>query len=174
MLIHNATSGAKGIKILWQALERLVDEGKIKSIGVSNTGIGLIEGMKPWAKIWPPAVNQLELHPWCQQRELVNFCHENGIAVEAYCPLVRNQKGDDSEARAIAEKHGKTVAQVLLRYSLQKGWIPLPKSDTPARIKENADLYDFELSKVDTEILDSKDEGAKGSLVTVADNERTT
>lgn len=174
MLIHNATSGAKGIKIIWQALERLVDEGKIRSIGVSNTGKGLIQGMRDYAKIWPPAVDQLELHPWCQQPEIVDYCHKNAIAVEAYCPLVRNQKSDDPEAVAIAEKHGKTVAQVLLRYSLQKGWIPLPKSDNPDRIKQNADLYDFEISDEDMKALDSKDEGKSGALVTVADNERTT
>ena len=93
--------------------------------------------------------------------------------LEAYCPLVRNQKSSDREAVATAESHGKAVAQVLLRYSLQKGWIPSPKSDTPGRIKESADIFDSVLSDEEMKILDSKYEGANGSLVMVADNERS-
>ncbi|CZT17980.1 probable aldo-keto reductase [Ramularia collo-cygni] len=173
-LIHNVTSGAKGVKLLWQAMEKLQSEGKIKSIGVSNAGIGMIEGMKSYAKAWPPAVNQFELHPWCQQREIVSYCQKNGIAVEAYCPLVRNQKAEDPELKGIADAHEKSTAQVLLRYCLQKGWVPLPKSDNAGRIGQNADLYDFELSKEELENLDAKDQGEKGALVMVVDNEKTT
>ncbi|KAK4499864.1 hypothetical protein PRZ48_008050 [Zasmidium cellare] len=162
-LIHNVTSGAKGVKLLWQAMEKLHEEGKIKSIGVSNTGIGMIEGMKSYAK----------LHPWCQQREVVEFCHKNGIAVEAYCPLVRNQKANDSTLKAIAEKHGKSTAQVLLRYCLEKAWSPLPKSDNPERIKQNASIYDFALDQDDISKLDAQDQGSSGALVVAVDNKKT-
>lgn len=115
----------------------------------------------------------LQLHPWCQQREVVEYCHKNGIAVEAYCPLVRNQKANDEDLKAIADKHGKSTPQILVRYCLQKNWVPLPKSDTPSRIKQNADIYDFTLSDEDMATLDKKDQGAKGALVQIADNEST-
>ncbi|KAL9531358.1 hypothetical protein SMMN14_04892 [Sphaerulina musiva] len=173
LLIHNVSSGAAGVKLMWQAMERLFQEGKLRAIGMSNTGIGMMEAMKAYATVWPPHVNQLELHPWCQQREVVEYCHKNGIAVEAYCPLVRNQKANDEDLKAIAEKHGKSTPQVLVRYCLQKNWVPLPKSDTPSRIKQNADIYDFALSDEDMATLDKKDQGAKGALVQIADNEST-
>ena len=169
MLIHNVTSG-DGIKMIWQAMEKLHEEGKFKSIGVSNFGIGHIEAMKKYAKVWPPAVNQIELHPWCQQPEIVEYCHKNGIAVEAYCPLVRNQKANDPTLTSIAKKHDKTTAQILLRYCLQKVWSPLPKSDNPGRIAQNADLYSFQLDSEDMRKLDAQDEGSKGALVMAVDN----
>lgn len=171
LLIHNVSSGAAGVKLMWQAMERLFQEGKLRAIGMSNTGIGMMEAMKAYATVWPPHVNQLELHPWCQQREVVDYCHQNSIAVEAYCPLVRNQKADDEHLKAIAEQHGKSTPQVLVRYCLQKNWVPLPKSDTPSRIKQNADVYDFALSDDDMATLDQKDQGATGALVQIADNE---
>lgn len=91
--------------------------------------------------------------------------------VEAYSPLVRAQKAHDPTAKAIAAKHSKTTAQVLIRYCLQKGWVPLPKSDTPARIEENADVYDFELDEGDMERLDGLDQGADGAIVEAVRNE---
>lgn len=170
MLIHNAACGAENRKKLWQALEKLQQQGKFKAIGVSNFGIGHINELKNYAQVWPPAVNQLELHPWNQQREVVDFCHKNGIAVEAYCPLVRNQKKDDPDLSGIAERVGKTTAQVLLRYAMQKAWAPLPKSDNAGRIAQNAELFGFELTKEDMEKLDAKDEAGKGALVMAVDN----
>ncbi|KAK5164117.1 uncharacterized protein LTR77_010208 [Saxophila tyrrhenica] len=171
MLIHNASPGAASIKLMWQAMEKLQQEGKIKSIGVSNFGIGHIEKMKEYAKVWPPMVNQLELHPWLQQREIVDYCHKNNIIVEAYCPLVRNQKAKDPDLSSVAEKHGKSTAQVLVRYCLQKNWVPLPKSDNPGRIAQNADIYDFELDKQDMEKLDGQKQEA--ALVVAVDNQAT-
>lgn len=87
---------------------------------------------------------------------------------------MRNQKAEDPDLKSIAESHGKSTAQVLLRYCLQKNWVPLPKSDNASRIAQNADLYDFELSDEDMKKLDGKDEGEKGALVMVVDNEKTT
>lgn len=113
-----------------------------------------------------------QLHPWCQQREIVDYCHKNGIAVEAYCPLVRNQKANDPTLKAIAEKHGKSTAQVLLRYCLEKAWSPLPKSDNPDRIKQNASIYDFALDQDDILKLDALDQGSSGALVVAVDNDK--
>ncbi|KAK3718855.1 hypothetical protein LTR37_004771 [Vermiconidia calcicola] len=168
MLIHNSASGASAVKMMWQAMEQSQEEGKIKSIGVSNFGIGHIDQMKEYSKVWPPAVNQLELHPWCQQREVVDYCHKNNIVVEAYCPLVRNQKADDPTLKSIGEKHQKSTQQVLLRYCLQKNWVPLPKSDNKKRIAQNADLFDFELDQQDMEKLDGQKQ--EPALVVAVDN----
>lgn len=171
MLIHNSTSGPEGIKKMWQAMEKLQSEGKLKAIGVSNFGVGTIDRMKEYATVWPPAVNQLELHPWLQQREIVSYCQKNGTAVEAYCPLVRNQKANDPTLTGIASKHGKSTAQILLRYCLQKDWVPLPKSDNSERIAQNADVYGFELSKEDMSQLDAQNTEGSGSLVVAVSNE---
>lgn len=95
----------------------------------------------------------------------MEYCQKNGIVVEAYCPLVRNMKANDQTLNEIAKKHGKQTGHVLIRYCLQKGWVPLPKSDNPERIVENANIYDFELTKEEMEMLDGLDQGAKGAIV---------
>jgi diketogulonate reductase-like aldo/keto reductase len=110
------------------------------------------------------------LHPWSQQREIVDYCRSHGIAVEAYSPLVRNQKAQDSTLVRIAEKHHVASSQVLIRYCLQKGWIPLPKSDNAGRIKANADVFDFSLDDEDMEILDNLNQGAAGAIVEAVAN----
>ena len=115
--------------------------------------------------------NASKLHPWCQQKDAVKYCQDNNIVVEAYCPLVRNQKASDPTLQSIAEKHGVTDAQVLVRWSLQRGFVPLPKSDTPSRIEKNADLYGFELDGDDMAQLDGLDQAAEGALVQAVTNE---
>jgi diketogulonate reductase-like aldo/keto reductase len=112
----------------------------------------------------------MQLHPWCQQREAVAYCEANNIVVEAYCPLVRNQKADNDTLVGISKKHGQTTNQVLVRYCLQKGWVPLPKSDTPSRIVSNADVYGFRLDDRDMKELDDLDEGEKGAIVQAVTN----
>ncbi|KAM5456362.1 hypothetical protein MaudCBS49596_001385 [Microsporum audouinii] len=170
-LIHSTGAGAEGRKTMWLALERLLAEGKTRAIGVSNYGVKHIEEMKPYAKIWPPHVNQIELHPWCQQKTAVAYCKENGIVVEAFCPLVRNKKATNTVLANLAEKYNKTTCQILVRYSLQKDWVPLPKSDNPDRIKANADVFDFEITDDDMAVLDGLDEEAGGALVRFVQNE---
>lgn len=171
MLIHNAVPHTKdGRKMMWQAMEKAKNEGKLRDIGVSNFGIGHLEEMKSYAEVWPPVVNQIELHPWCQQRDVVEFCQKNKIVIEAYCPIARNQKADDPTLVSIAKKHSKSSTQVLLRYALQKQWVPLPKSDNAGRIGQNADLYDFSLDGEDMKKLDGLDEGEKGALVMAVSN----
>lgn len=171
MLIHNNTAGPEGVKKMWQAMEKLQAEGRLKAIGVSNFGVGSIDRMKEYAQAWPPAVNQLELHPWLQQREVVEYCQKNGVVIEAYCPLVRNQKAEDPVLSGIASKHGKSTAQALLRYCLQKEWVPLPKSDNSERIAQNADVYGFELSQEEMGKLDEQNTEGSGSLVMAVSNE---
>lgn len=112
----------------------------------------------------------MQLHPWCQQREIVSYCHEHGIIVEAYSPLVRNQKSNNETLVALAKKYGKSPQQVLIRYSLQKGWVTLPKSDNPERIKANGDVFDFDISAEDMQALDDLDEGEAGSIVQAVNN----
>lgn len=169
-LIHTPSGGPAAVKEMYQALEKLESEGKARSIGVSNFGIGHIEGMKSYARIWPPHVNQIELHPWNQQRTIVDYCNEHKIVIEAYCPLVRNLKAHDQTLLEMSKKHDKTTAQVLIRYSLQKGWVSLPKSDTPSRIEGNADVYGFSLTDEDMKTLDSLDQGTKGAIVQAVKN----
>ncbi|KAL8948753.1 MAG: hypothetical protein Q9222_005092 [Ikaeria aurantiellina] len=170
-LIHSPNCGSEKRKEMWLALERLVKEGKVRSIGVSNFGIGHVEEMKSYATIWPPQVNQIELHPYSQQRATVSYCQSHNIIIQAYCPLVRNTMAHEPTLLALAEKHGVTTAQVLIRYSLQKGWVPLPKSDNEGRIVANADVYGFELDAGDMRELDGLDKGEKGCVVQVARNE---
>ena len=169
-LIHSPNAGLQARQRMWKALERAHKEGKIRDIGVSNYGKGHIEEMKKYATVWPPVVNQIELHPWCQQRECVEYCQKNNIVVEAYAPLVRNQKADDPTLCSIAKKVNRSTGQVLVRWAIQRGFVPLPKSDTPSRIESNADLYEFELSKEDMDALTGLDQGAKGAIVQAVDN----
>ncbi|KAJ5197057.1 hypothetical protein N7449_007536 [Penicillium cf. viridicatum] len=169
-LIHSSSSGSAGRKLLWQALEKLYAEGKTKSIGVSNFGVGHIEEMRSYAQVFPPHVNQIELHPWCQQRVIDEYCQKNGIIVEAYSPIVRNYKANDPTLVEVAKKYGKSTQQVLIRYALQKGWVPLPKTDNPERIVANADVFSFDISVEDMAVLDSFDQGSDGAIVEAVDN----
>ncbi|KAK9455472.1 NADP-dependent oxidoreductase domain-containing protein [Dipodascopsis uninucleata] len=151
-LIHSPYPGRDMRLETWKAMEEAVAEGKIKSIGVSNYGIKHLKELEKNAKI-QPAVNQLEIHPFLVRSELVDYCQNHNIVVEAFCPITRGQKFKDPRVQAVVAKHNKTPAQVLLRWSLQRGLVPLPKSTKPERIEENADLFDFELDDDDMKSL---------------------
>jgi len=129
----------------WRALERIIDEGRCRAIGVSNYMVHHLEELLSHAKI-PPAVNQIELHPWCQQRDVVAFCQAHDIAVVAYSPLTKGMRLGDPGLAAIARESRRTPAQVLLRWALQKGFVAIPKSVKRERIVENAAIFDFSLS----------------------------
>lgn len=161
-LIHDPYSGSERRLATYRALQDARDAGKIRSIGVSNYGIKHLEEIAD-AKYDMPAVNQIELHPFCQQRPIVDYCREHSIVVQAYCPIMRG-KMDHPIIQTIAQNHGRDAAQVLLRWSLQKGFVPLPKSATPERIRSNAQLYDFELEPEEMEQLDGLDRGKEGSI----------
>ncbi|KEY71874.1 hypothetical protein S7711_06015 [Stachybotrys chartarum IBT 7711] len=162
-LIHIPGRDKANRERLWKVLEQLHAEGKARAIGVSNFHIHHLEEMREYASIWPPHVNQIELHPWCQQRNLDSYCKDNKILVQAYCPLVAGSKFQDPTLCALAARRGKTPAQILIRYSLQKGWVPLPKSEKPNRIRENAAVFDFALGTDEVTILDGLDQGFEGA-----------
>ena len=139
------------------------------SLDASTLADSLLDSGVPHLEALPPplpAVNQIELHPWCQQRPIVSYCQKKGIAIEAYSPLVQANKKrfQDPVLLKICEKQNKDQAQILIRWSLQKGYICIPKSVNPGRIKSNANVFDFELDKADVEALDGLDEGSKGAV----------
>ncbi|WP_053365378.1 aldo/keto reductase [Bacillus sp. FJAT-27245] len=144
----------------WKALERLYEEGKVRAIGVSNFNIHHLEDVMGQSML-KPAVNQVELHPALAQKELREFCVKNDILVQAWSPLARGRILADPVLTALAEKNGKTPAQVILRWHLQNGVAVIPKSITPTRLRENADLFDFELSAEDMELINSLDAGTR-------------
>ncbi|KAG6068386.1 hypothetical protein E4U32_000855 [Claviceps aff. humidiphila group G2b] len=163
-LIHLPGTGRDSREELWKVLEKLHEEGRAKAIGVSNYRPQHVDEMKEYAKIWPPHVNQIELHPWCQQKEIVQYCRDNNIVVAAYSPLACGAHLSDSALTAVADKYKKSAAQILVRYALQKGWVPLPKSGNEERIKQNADVFDFALSDEDMKTMDGLDRGKAGAL----------
>ncbi|KAG1745434.1 NADP-dependent oxidoreductase domain-containing protein [Suillus paluster] len=153
-LIHDPYSGTERRLATYRALQDARKAGKIRSVGVSNYGINHLQEIVD-AKYDMPAVNQIELHPFCQQRPIVDYCREHSIVVQAYCPIIRGQMD-----HPIIQM----IAQNLLRWSLQKGFVPLPKSATPERIRSNTQLYDFELEPEEMVQLDGLDRGKEGSI----------
>lgn len=134
---------------IWKAFEQLKEEGRVKSIGVSNFGTEQLTRLLDGASV-APVLNQVELHPYFPQTELRAFHAEHGIATEAWSPLGQGKELLAEPALLeIAEKHGRTVAQVVLRWHLQSGVIAIPKSVTPSRIRENLDVVGFELDAED-------------------------
>ncbi|QQS20074.1 aldo/keto reductase [Candidatus Saccharibacteria bacterium] len=144
-------------KKAWLELEKIKAEGGAKSIGVSNYTIKHLEEMKLYATEMP-VVNQVELHVFLQQPELLKYCQEHNIAVEAYSPLAHGKKMNDPTIVAIAQKHHKGYAQVMLRWCIQKGLVVLPKSVTPGRVHQNIDIFDFELDEEDLRRLAQLDQ----------------
>lgn len=136
----------------WRALMDLYKVGKVKSIGVSNFQKKHMEALKD-AEILP-MVNQIEFHPGWLQEETRELCKELGILVEAYSPNGNGKLLKDDTLLKIAEKYGKSVAQICIRWTLQHGTLPLPKSVTPEYIKENTEVFDFEISDEDMQTID--------------------
>lgn len=132
----------------WRAFEELYESGAIKAIGVSNFRPRHLENIMKHAKIMP-MVDQVEIHPGMPQDELIAFCREHNMVVEGWSPLSTGRIFSVPEVQEIAQKYGKSIAQVCLRWSVQRGVIPLPKSVTPARILENSQVFDFELEEAD-------------------------
>ena len=154
-LIHWPVSGQR--VETWKAMEKILEDGKAKAIGVSNFMIHHLEELFAETEI-VPAVNQVEFHPFLNQKDLLDFCEVKNIAMEAYSPLLRTKKLDDPLLTEIAPKYGKTTAQILIRWGLQHGLISIPKSTNEGRIQENADIFDFNLKAEDMAQLDSIDE----------------
>ncbi len=159
-LIHWPVQGLR--HETWRAMERILAQGKARAIGVSNYTIRHLEELLARANE-PPSVNQVELHPFLPQGELVKWCVRQGIVVEAYAPLVKGRRMDDPVLRRVAAKHGRTPAQVLVRWALEHGLVVIPKSVREERIRENADVFGFALDGEDLAALDDLDEGYRTS-----------
>lgn len=144
----------------WRLLEKLHASGKARSIGVSNYTIKhLHQLLADSGKV--PAVNQVELHPYLYQYDLMDFCRSKGIVVAAYSPLTHGQKLKDKKLIAIANKYSKSTAQLLIRWALQHDVVALPKSATSQRIAENAAVFDFEIDDADMQTLDRFNENLR-------------
>ncbi|MGM9929769.1 MAG: aldo/keto reductase [Bacillus sp. (in: firmicutes)] len=137
----------------WKALEKLYHDGKVRAIGVSNFHQHHLEDIMKAAEI-KPMVNQVELHPFLSQEELRAYCQSQNIAVTAWSPLARGKFFDNPVLQEIAAKHNKSAAQVILRWDVQHNIITIPKSVNAKRIKENADIFDFELSAEEMKAID--------------------
>ncbi|GHF82939.1 aldo/keto reductase [Streptomyces thermodiastaticus] len=159
-LIHWPTPARDLYRESWKAIAKLAEEGRIKAAGVSNFQPAHLRRLLQDSDL-VPAVNQVELHPGLQQKELRGVHAELGIATEAWSPLAQGAVLKDEAITAIAERHGKSPAQVVLRWHLQLGNIVIPKSVTPARIRENIDVFDFTLSDDETAAIAALDRGMR-------------
>lgn len=151
-LVHWPVKGK--YKDTWKALETLYKEGKVRAIGVCNFQIHHLEDLLADAEI-APMVNQVECHPRLTQKELLSYCQDHHIQLEAWSPLGRGRMLDEPTLKELAAKYQKTVVQIILRWDLQSGIVTIPKSVREERIIENADIFDFELSKEDMRMIDS-------------------
>ena len=133
----------------YKALEKLYKDGRVKAIGVCNFDIEHLERILKECEV-VPVINQVEYHPYLQQKELKEFCEQHQIKLEAYSPLMNGRDIlQDEVIKGLAEQYGKTPAQIILRWHLQSGVIVIPKSVTPSRIEENINVFDFELNESD-------------------------
>lgn len=151
-LIHWPNGGKR--TETWKALELLLKDGKCRAIGVSNFAIKHLKEIIDNCSIIP-AVNQVEFSPFLYQKDLLEFCRSKGIQLEAYSPLGRGNKASDPKIATIGAKYSKSAAQILIRWALQHRIIVIPKSSNKERIKENADIFDFDISEDDMNYLDS-------------------
>nr|WP_029511344.1 aldo/keto reductase [Croceivirga radicis] len=153
-LIHWPVKGK--YKETWKALEQLYREKKIRAIGVSNFLQHHLEDLLSTAEI-VPMVNQMEFHPYLVQQELLDFCRKHQIQYEAWSPMMQGKIFELDAFKELARKYNKSIAQIVLRWDLQKGVVTIPKSSKKDRIVANAALFDFELSAEDMALLDAMD-----------------
>jgi diketogulonate reductase-like aldo/keto reductase len=160
LLLHFPVSLLRGKS--WNALEEIHDAGHAKSIGVSNYTIRHLEELLKKCRV-KPVVNQIELSAALQQPELVQYCKDQDIIVEAYTPLAEGKMFNDAVLKAIAEKHHKSVPQIMLRWCVDYGTVPLTKSVHQDRIKDNIDLFDFKLDADDMAKIKSLDQNLRNN-----------
>ncbi|GGZ08474.1 aldo/keto reductase [Streptomyces nitrosporeus] len=159
-LIHWPTPARDLYPDTWRALEKLVADGRVRAAGVSNFQPAHLRRLIDTGSL-VPAVNQIELHPGLQQSGLRSLHEEYGIATEAWSPLAQGALLDDEVLLSLAARHGRTPAQIVLRWHLQLGNIVIPKSVTPARIRQNIDVFGFELTPDDMEAIAGLDRGMR-------------
>ncbi len=146
----------------WRALEKILESGKARAIGVSNYTEQHLNNLLRQSSV-VPAVNQVEFSPFLYQRDLLEFCRKHLIQLQAYAPLTAGRLLHDPRITAIAQKHGRTNAQVLLRWAIQHGLVVIPKSTHADRIAENAQVFDFELTSEEVSALDGLHNGFRSS-----------
>lgn len=159
-LIHWPVSGKRSES--WKAMTEIYKSGRAKAIGVSNYTVRHLEELLAETSI-VPAVNQVEFHPFLydDQKELLDYCNEHGIIVEAYSPLAHGHRLSDPVISRLASSHKKSNAQILIRWAIQHKTIPLPKSSNPERIHENLDVFDFKLNDKEMSEINSLSEGLR-------------
>ena len=145
----------------WKTLEEFKADGRARSIGVSNFEAEHLEQLAEHSEV-VPALNQVELHPYFLNEDVRAYDEEHGMATEAWSPIAQGEVLDDRLIGEIAERHGRTPAQIVLRWHIQRGNVVIPKSVTPERIRENFELFDFELSEDDVKRIDGLDRGEAG------------
>ena len=138
----------------WKELEKIQQSGKALSIGVSNFEIRHLEELAKISNV-VPAVNQIECHPLCYPKELIDYCQSRGIQIQAYAPLARGAYLDNDVMCVLGTKYGRTPAQIGLRWAVQKGISVIPKSSHPDRIQSNSQIFDFTIEQEDMDILDT-------------------
>lgn len=153
-LIHWPVPGK--FKATWLAMESLYRDGRVKAIGVSNFMQHHLVDLFKTCEI-QPMVNQVEFHPYQIQQSLLNFCTRNNIQYEAWSPIMKGKVNHIELLKLLSKKYGKSPVQIVLRWDLQKGVVTIPKSSHPERIRSNAELFDFELSKKDMDKIDQLD-----------------
>jgi diketogulonate reductase-like aldo/keto reductase len=139
---------------IWKDFEKIYGAGLVRSIGVSNYSVKQLAALATAADT-PPAVNQVLFHPFSYKKELLDYCKSKNIAVEAYSPLTKGGKLNDPVIAEIARKYAKAPAQIMIRWSLQHGLIPIPKSSNKKRIFENSEVFDFHIENDDMKVLDN-------------------
>jgi methylglyoxal/glyoxal reductase len=159
-LIHWPVPGKR--KESWKALQKLYQEGRCRAIGVSNYLSRHLEELLSDSDV-VPAVNQVEFSPFLYQKELLDDCRSKNIVLEAYSPLTKGKRLDDVNLLKIANKYGKTTAQILIRWGLQHDIVVLVKSNKPERIEENGSVFDFEIGPEDMQFLDTLNENYRTS-----------
>lgn len=147
-------------KETWLALEKLYNEKRVRAIGVANYLIPFLEELKEYAGI-VPALNQVEFTPYLFLKDLMEYCVQHSIQLQAYSPIVRGRKNNDPKLVAIAGKYNKTPVQILLRWAIEHGVSTIPKSSNPKRIEENFNIFDFEISKEDMNQIDNFNENLR-------------
>lgn len=157
-LIHWPKEGL--YKDTWKALEKIYSEKRVKAIGVSNFVQHHLEDVMNDSEV-VPMVNQMEFHPYLVQQELLDFCKNKGIQYEAWSPMMQGHIFQMDEFKKLADKYGKTIAQIVLRWDVQKGVVTIPKSVKKERIISNAQIFDFELEEGDMKLLDAMDQGKR-------------
>jgi 2,5-diketo-D-gluconate reductase A len=159
-LIHWPLPARNAYVNTWRAFEKLYADGRIRAIGVSNFQVAHLQRLLDETDV-VPAINQVELHPYLTQRELREFHHVHGIATEAWAPIARGAVLDDPVVGSVADKYGKTPAQVVIRWHQQLANVVIPKSVTPERIRQNFDVFDFELADDDMAAINGLDRGKR-------------